>query len=277
MSVISGFGGAVDTIATVREWSVSSTADIQRYVASGSKKGSSRLAGNKDWSGSYMAYGAIPAKKPGDSFTFTGSLDGTNGVTGTAMVDEVVITWDIEGGGIISHEVSFSSNGALTLGTAAATDATVPAPPTAIGTKIEESDAIATPAFSEITDIRTITLTLTRSNQAYVSSATAGETQRVMGPLDATVSFSLYEGDPANLIAVNAVKHLKLYVDATKFWELKWVRFGEASDIQCDVEDGALVGATQNASMEGFTDVAGTATEGYIKDPSVSPVTWWPA
>ena len=281
MSVISGFGGAVDTINTVREWSVSSTADIQRYVASGSKKGSSRLAGNKDWSGSYTAYGAIPVKKPGDSFTFTGSLDGTNGVTGTAMVDEVVITWDIEAGGIISHEVSFSSNGALTLGAAAATDATVPDPPTAIGTKIDESDPLVTPSFSEIPDIRTITLTLTRNNQAYVSSGTAGETKRVMGPLDMTVSFSRYEGDPANLIAVNTVKHLKLFVDTSDaveanwtYWELKWVRFGEASDVNCDVEDGALVGATQNASMEGFTEDDASVKEGVIIDPN--DVTWWP-
>lgn len=277
MSVISGFGGAVDTIPTVRGWSVTSTSDITRYVASGSKKGASRIAGNRDWNGQYTAYGGIPAKKPGDIFTFTGSLDAVNGVEGSAMVEEVVINWDIEAGGIISHEVTFSSNGVLTLGAAVATDATVPAPLPAVGTKIEEALAIATPVFTEITDIRTITLTISRNNPSYASSSTAGDTKRVMGTLDMSISFGVYEGDPADLIAVNGVRHLKVYIDATNFWELKWVRFGEASDVDCDIEDGGLVSATMNAEMEGFTDVAGTATEGYIKDPTATPVTWWPA
>lgn len=276
MSVIKGFGGAVDGVDTVRNWKIASSQDLQRYVASNTKGGSARLAGNGDWNGTYDSYGFLPDKMPGDSFTFGGSLDGTNGVTGEAMVKEVVIVVDVEAGTIISHVATFESNGALTLGAVAATDVTVPSPPSSIGCKLELSEVLATPSFSEVNDVRTMTLTITRSNAPYVSSSTAGGTKRVAGNWDFTFNYTVYEGDPANLIAAGAIKHVKMFVTNTLFWELKWVRYADVSDVECDIEGEGLVGATQNTSMHGYTDVATTPTEGYIKTPATSPATIWP-
>lgn len=278
-SVLSGVGGAIDGSGTVRKWTMVASAAAIKWVASGSKQGASRVAGPRDWSGTYDAYGFLPARMPGDAFTFTGSFDATNGWTGPAIVDSVTINWNHETGDPISHTVAFSSNGAVTLGAAAATDVTVPEAPPSVGCILKA----ATPdpgVYAEILDIRSATLTITRENTPYSSSSTVdgGEarTKRVAGPWDFTFSYSLYEGDPALLIEPNAVRQFQVFVNATLFWELKWARAVDLSDVEVDHETGALIGATQNFEMEGFTDVAGTQTEGFIKTPEVSPVTVWP-
>lgn len=278
--VISGVGGAVDGVGTVRRWGISSSADIKKWLASGSKQGASRVAGPRDWSGTYDSYGFLPEKMPGDTFTFTGSLDATDGVVGPAIVDSVQINWHHETGEPIDHTVTFSGNGALVPGAAVATDATIPEAPPSIGCIIKESDALATPSFTEILDIRSATLTITRANKSYVSSSTVdsgqARTKRVAGEWDFTFSYSLYEGDPALLFEPNTVKHFQVFVNATLYWELQWVRMGEFSGVESDAETGELVTATQNGEMEGITDVAGTQTIGVIKTPEAVPVTIWP-
>ncbi len=274
MSVISGKNGAVNGSSTVRTWSINSSADLQKFVASNTAGGAGRLDGNFDWSGSYAAYGHTPDVLPGEGFTFTGSLDGTNGVTGTAIVDTCEITIDIEAGGIIEHTVNFSSNGALTKGSAAATDVTVADPPSAIGCKIELGTVAASPVWSEVGDIRTITISLEADNQSYVSSSTASQTLRKAGNIDASISYTFYEGDPANFPAEGTVTAIRAYVTSVLFWEFKWMRFAEAGDIEGDIEGGGLVGASCNLNMAGVTNVAGTPTAGDIIKPDTND--FWP-
>lgn len=277
MGVISGIGGLVDGKTHVRNWSVNSSADLQRIVASNTKGGSTHLAGNKDWTGQYQAFGHTPATLPGDSFTFEGAIDLVNGASGSAMCNQVEIVWDIESGAPIGHTVSFEANGPLTLGAATVTaDASVPNAPSSIGTKVQVADVSATPAFSELTDVRTITLTLTRDNQSYVSSGTAGQAQRKIGNLNFALSISLYTDNfgAAIIPTVNEVQQVRLFVNSTEYWDLRWARFGEASDIAVDRETAAIVGMTLNANMEGFTLIGSTPTEGFIKTPALT--TYWP-
>lgn len=278
MSVISGNSGAVEhagtDVAAVGKWSISSTADLQKYVASNTKSGTVTLDGNTDWSGSYEAKGHTPFKMPGEAFTFEGSIDGSKGASGTAIVDQVEITIDIEAGAIIAHTVTFSANGALTLGAQTAADATVPDAPTSIGTKVETALAIATPVFTAITDVRTVTITIRSDNNQFVTSDTSGEVRRNPGNIDADISISVYTNDFASLPAVNDIRAIKVFVDATTFWLFEWVKFGEISDMGADIEGAGNVEATLNCTMHGFTDVAGTPTEGKIVDPAVA--TFWP-
>lgn len=279
-SVISGVGGAIDGVPTVRKWTLSASAATIRWLASGSEQGASRVAGPRDWSATYEAYGPLPAKMPGDEFTFTGSYDGTNGFVAPGMVDSVAINWNQETGDPITHTVAFSSNGALAPGAAAATDVTVPEAPPSVGCIIEVSDPLASPSFSEIEDVRSVTLTISRENKPYVSSSTVADgearTKRTAGPWDMSLSYSVFEGDSALLFEPNVVKHFRIYVDDTLYWDLQWVRIGELSDIECDHETGELVGATQNGEMEGVTDVEDTQTVGAIKTPEAAPTTIWP-
>ena len=272
MSVISGIGGAVNGQSTVRTWTVTSLADIQAIIASGSKQGTVLVAGNTDWNGNFTAYGDTPAVMPNEGFTFTGSVDGTKGVTGTAIVDSVEIVIDVETGAVIAYTVNFSGNGVLTLGAAVATDTSKPCPATSIGTKVELGTLAA--VFTEIDDVRTVTITITADNQSYVSSATAGGTKRVAGNISASISITVFEGDPANLPAANDEGILRLFVNASEFWEFKFIRFADASDVGVDVEAGAVVGATLNAQWSAFAEVSSVCTEGSIKKPDAS--TYWP-
>ncbi len=283
MSVLTGITGAVDSVHTVGRWDVNSSADLAAVIASNTKAGRLHLAGNKDWAGSYKAFGHTPQKMPGDSFTFTGKMDTKAGPTvigveGLALVDQVVIVIDVEAGLPIVHDVTFSADGALTYLDSYTdfSDTVVPDPPSSIGAKIETAEAIATPVFTEIIDFRTATLTITRENVAYVSAATAGQTRRKLGNFNIELSFAIYEADSTKLIVPNAIKHIKLWVNATEFWELKWMRFGDLSDIEVNRETGDIIGATLNALMHGFAQVpAGSAAvEGFVKDPAVATV--WP-
>lgn len=275
MGVLSGIGGAVDGIPCVRTWTISTTADVQNAVCSASKQGTIVIDGNEDWSGSFTSYGHTPTRMPQDTFTFTGSIDGTNGATGAAIVDSVEISIDIEAGGIIMLTTNFSGNGAVTLGAAVATDSTTPSLSSSIGTKVEVGTMVASPVYTEITDVRTVTITITADNQSYVSSATSGQTKRTAGNISATIAVTVYDDDFGDLPAVNDDNRLRVYVDATTFWLFEFVKWAEASDLTVDREAAAIVGATLNAQWSAFSPVDGTSTEGQIVQPDTT--VWWPA
>lgn len=277
MGAISGISGNVNTKSTVGKWSVDSTNDLQAIVASNTKGGTTHLAGNNDWSGEYEAMGYTPSSLPGTALTFVGCLDATKGASGTAIVDEVSIEIDIEGGAPIKHSCKFSSNGALTLGVVSqSADVSDVDKSSSIGCKLQMSDALAAPSYDEVTDIRTMTLTITADNKSYVSSSTAGETKRLEGNLNFAFSFTQYTADPAELVTPGDVQDVKMFVAATDFWHLQWVRFGDVSGLEVNRETGDIVGCTQNSVMEGITDVEGTMTEGFIKTAEDAPSTIWP-
>lgn len=276
MGILNGVLGAVDGIDTIRSWSVDTIADIQKLIASNTKGGPLRLPGNKDWSGNYTAYGHTPLKMPRDTFTFHGSLDGANGVEGAAIVESVEIAIDIEGGLPISHTVNFSAMAALDLNAEKVVgDAVDPAVFPAIQRKVEIGTVAAEPDWTDVDNVRTITLGFSAENPSYVSSGTEGHTKRLAGNIDGTLSFDVYEGDPGLLIPINTVKIVRVYVTSTLFWELKWMTFREASGIEVNREDGTLIGATLNADFNGFTEIAEVLTEGHIINPATE--TWWPA
>ncbi len=259
---------------TVRSWSVTTLKQLVPYHASNTQQGTGRIAGNGDWSGSYSGLGHTPAIFPGDTFTFTGSIDAVLGVTGAARVESIEIVIDIEGGNPIEYTVNFASNGALTRGAAVATDVSVPNPPSSIGTKVQLGTLVTTPVYTELSDVRTVTLTFTKALPEYASSGTAGETKRVDANLDLTVSIAVYTEDFASLPAEGSEHLMRVYVDATTFWALKWVRVEELSDLEVDIETGLPVGATINAGMQGFALISAVATVGEILDPAA--VTKWP-
>lgn len=274
MGVISGIGGAVNGQHTVHKWAVNVLKTLIPYHASNTKKGTARIAGNGDWNGSFSGLGHSPAQFPGDEFTFTGSIDGTNGVTGAARCESTEIVIDIEGGNPIAFTISFSSNGALTRGAAAVTDSVVPDPPSSIGTKVELGTMVASPVFTELEDVRTVTLTFSKSLPEYASSGTAGETKRVDANLDFTIAIAVYTNDFSTLPDEGDERQCRVFVDATTFWDLKWIRIEELSDLDVDIEAGTPVGAIINAGMHGFANIVGTPTGGYIKDPAIA--TKWP-
>lgn len=274
MAVLAGTGGAVNTIEQVRTWQIESKAELAEYASSNTRQAMAAMDGNTDWTGSYTAYGAEPEAMPNEAFSFAGSIDGTNGASGTAIVESIEIDWDIEGGKPIGHVVNFAANSALVIGAQVATDTSLLLPPSAIGTKIELGTLVAVPVWTEVDDVRTIKLTISAANQGYVTSSTGGGTRRKAGNIKLDLSYSVYEGDWASLPTPNLEKAIRLYDDAASFWLINWIKFGAASNLLVDREGGGLVGATMNAAHMPLATVDAAITEGTITKPDESE--WWP-
>jgi len=150
--------------------------------------------------------------------------------------------------------VSFSSDGALTVGAAAATDVTEPAPLPAKNAKLWITDA-------DVAGVQNITMTLTSANKDYVSS---GETNRIAGNLTGTLSYDILEGAYATLPAPNTDLLMKFYVTSALFWDLKWMMVENLSNLKCDIETNELIGATVNCKFNGFSG----GVHGWIASPS---------
>lgn len=253
MTVICGKAGAVNGENTVGMWEVTYNGNPFEYYASNTDGMSGQLAGNHDWSGSYKLLGEEPANMPGDGIMFIGSLDGTKGVEGDVIIDSITVTAPIAAGGPITTVVSFSSNGALTVGSAAATDTTEPQPPPAKLAKLNIGG-------SDVDDVQSITMTITSANKEYVVT---GETKRVAGNLTATMSYDILESTYSNLPAPNADMLVKFYVTATIFWDFKWMLVENLTGLKVDIEANELVGATVNLKFNGFV----SGVHGWITQP----------
>lgn len=282
MGVINGVGGAIHkdgvAVSTIGEWEVSYEGDLQTFVASNTDGGTVSRDGNTDWSGQYRAKGHTPAVKHGETFAFIGSVDGTNGVSGDAIVDDIEIVIDIESGAIIEHTVNFSANGALTEGAAAASDATDVDAPTSIGCKVKYHTvgALWDGSETELPDVRTVTIRMRSNNAPYNSSSTGGATKRTVGGLEADVSISVYTDDFSALPSINAYNEVRIFVDATDYWEFNFLQWGEHSGLGADIEGQENVEATLNGTWSAYDDAA-TPVKGAITTPGGTDGDVWGA
>lgn len=281
MSVISGKSGQVSVdglagAACIRDWSVSHDSVDLPYVCSVTRGGTGRVVANDGWSGSFKGYGHTPPVKPGDSISFGGVITGANALEGAAIVEDVTITIDIEAGGIIEYEATFVSNGALTYTAASAITAptSFPDPPSAKGCKAQVATPAASPSFSAITDVRKMVLKMMMPAEEYVSSETAGVKKHVATNFDAEVTIDAYYSDPSSAVLPkpNSTRHVRLFVDATTYWDIKWIMF-QGFSTEVDRESGAIVGCTLKGKLNGFTNISATPTGGWIKNPAGTA--WW--
>lgn len=271
----SGKYGVLNGQSTCRNWGVNDISSPQAYKASNTKGGTGRVAGNRDWNGNFANYGGVPVLLPGDAFNFAGYTAPTSGVAGTdgyvwsgpAIVDQLSVNWSWANGEIITHACNISGNGALASASAAAlVDETDPTVPPICGTKITYNAAI------EWENLLTAALTITAANQAYVNSSTACWTKRDSGPIDwsLAVTEQNHAGLPAAL-AIGSDVELKLYINATEFWHLKFGHVGESTGLVVDRESGVIIQRTVNIAM----NVYASAEFGKITLPGAG-TDWWP-
>ncbi len=263
MGVISGISGLVDGRSAVREWKIREIQRSAAWVDSITRAGVARACGIKDWRGYFLGTGHTPVTFPGQTLTFTGSVDGTLGVSGPAICDRIVVTWDIETGEVITYRVDFSGNGTFSKGAAAATDTATPVFKCSTGMYVAIDG-------SRQTDIRYMRLVIIAANRPYVSSDTAGQVNRTPGNIDAACTYRLYQDTPANLSALATPGILRFYVTASTYWELKWMVLEEIDDYGADREGAENVGATIKGA---FSAYVGT-TVGTIISPSTTQK--WP-
>jgi len=72
-------------------------------------------------------------------------------------------------------------------------------------------------------------------------------------------------------LVLDDIVQLKLFVDATKFWELQFGIVRDCTGITANRETGAVIARTQNVDMMAHNG----ATMGKVNRPDGT--TWWPA
>lgn len=281
MAVIGAKDSLISTgsaVACVKKWSVADKADSPTFVCSTTRGAKSRVIGNKDWSGSWEGHGDTPPVKAGDAITFTGVIGGTPGsqigVSGSAIVKDVTVTIDQKSGAPIMYTVNFEANGALSeSGTLNVTaPSSFPTPKTSKGCAVLLADPAASPSFTELADVQSVTIKMSVDLLPYVSSTTAGQNKRVVGNFDCEVTVSCFFDALTDLPALNAIKQFKIMVDDTLFWDVRWAMVTGRSGIDCDRETGAIVGATITAGLVTAATYSGSNHGGYVKDPATTAV-----
>jgi len=120
---ISGKSGKVYVdaveVADVRNWKVNRASDNKEYASSSTAGWKKRVAGNRDWSGSFEVYlqdgDMTLAFDDGDDITLILQTDSGQTFTGPAIVDGIDYDDNIEGGDPVAGTVNFSGDGAYTI------------------------------------------------------------------------------------------------------------------------------------------------------------------
>ncbi len=271
-----------NAVSTVRNIKVNYVAANQRGHGSNTNQGQQfAVAGVKDWTGTFEFYGKTFPLVVGASMTFV-AHNGTERATGTALVESVEMTCDIETpGAMLSGVVTFGGNSALTFSTTttALTDTSDP-PENYPGSvcKAAWGTFVASPSYTDLNDVRKWTLKYGCQLQPYSSSSTSGITKRVVGPFTgAEVTIDVYNSTPSELVTAGITPGgwgaAKLYVSATEFWELKYL-VTDSVDHESDIEEGKPNPCSLKFSYSSHGRIAGTNTLGAIVNPAGATV--WP-
>lgn len=277
MGVHGGKFAAIDGKRSVRQWTVNDGHTPAKGIASNTLNGPMRRPGVQDWTGNYNAFGAQPELMPGDPFSFIGYTAPDNDVSGVgqtyagdALVENVVISWNYQNGELISHVVNFGGHLALVSGSSSVEDTSDPDAFEVCGTKLQWAPAL-TGVYVDLDNILSMQLTLSCALQTYVNSSTLCWTGRKPGPIDWTLAIT--QQDNVRLGSMfdkgDRIK-LKLFINATEFYELTWGQVRDFSGITADRETGAILQRTINVDMDGWD---GT-NPGSIILPDTT--TWWP-
>lgn len=283
MTVHSGKWAAIDSFDTIRQWTINEVSTPARAIASNTGFAPVRKKGVRRWSGSYQAYGGVPALMPGEVGAFIGygaPTDDVSGAglryTGNIMCDSAAITFNWRTGEIIGHTVNFSGHLALAYASGAAVlDAIVPDMPSIALCAKPTWKPAASGAHAALPNVSQITLNFSAANQEYLNTDTVVSgtiwAGRKAGPID--WSAAIQQDDDERITGVPQIDddiELKIFVDATTFWYLKWGHVRDYSNITANRETGAILSRAINIDM---TAHDGTAL-GIIQKPGA--ITWWP-
>jgi len=280
MSVHSGKFATVNGEPTVGAWSINDDSDTKAYRASNTKGGTDRRPGITSWSGSFERFSGLPIVMPGTSFSFLGyeapdsDVSGGTGQTysGTALVDSIALTWNWQGGDLLKLVTNFSGHLALITAAAQAAVADNTASDARGIVEVTPPTVQVNGAGGQVAwpNVAQISLTISAANQPYVNSSTAGGTGRKPGNIDWTLTATEQEV-LRTLFNKGDIVDLKLFIDATTFWILKFGLVKGFTNIRHDRDTGAIISRNVQIDMKAF-DAAGVV--GQIRLPGASSDFW---
>ena len=285
MGLHGGRYGLVNGASTVREWSINDSMQAAEIVASNTAFGKHRVPGVQSWSGSFRAFGIQPPVMPGSSFSFQGyeapDNDGYGaGETyeGTALVKQFQLMLNYQGGEPVNYQCDFDGHLALSPMSSIAPplDASVPAVypiAPALGVEIAPSPGFS--SYSALPNIAQATLTVSNALVPYVNSSTVVSdelwTGQKAGVFDWSLQIVQQDVDRTTLNKGDQVA-VKLFVDGTHFWLLKYGIVQEFTGIVVNRETGAIIQQTIPILMAGVKNADGSL--GTITAPDTTTVVW---
>jgi hypothetical protein len=264
MTVISTRRSRLDGVPTFRKATINPKSNLQELVHAGTKGGRQRIIGIKDWDGTYEEYGMVPTWFPGDSVTVTGSLDGSEGVEGDAIVTQTVITIPISDKTPPTIVGTFRGVGALSLDDSSAV--ALPSAqdiPEVANLCVLLAELSGSPSYSAQANTNEIVITLTADAQEYHDCGSSGWMESTEGLWDAEVVYKR-RCKPSELPTWGGAYHVRVPIDAaaSEYYQFEYMRVGDFSDITLDRETGELLNISIPLSMSMIESVGGSATIG---------------
>lgn len=288
MGVYSGKFGAVDGISTVRQWNINDSMQPQRYAASNTRWGKGSQPGVNEWSGGFSIFGHTSPVMPGDQFSFLGYTAPNDGISGAgirysgeALVQQLQLSWNFQGGEILNGQVSFNGHLDLAIEPTGAAIDDVLAPPTVppiVNTKIQLSSAAPWTTFEDWTNVAQAQLTISCELKSFTNSSTIIDGELWTGQRAGNIdwSLSITEHDISRSKVIKGQRYaVRLYVNDTDFYEIRWVQVNEFTGLTVNRESGDIMQQSVNMTMDGFdTDAAPGDAVGALILPDES--IWWP-
>lgn len=266
---INGIDMAVSGEHTVRQWRIEDRSEYRPIVPSNSNGGVVRMCAIEDWVGLYLGYGGQPQDGvfPGETFTFTGSIDGSVGYSGSAYCELLEVSIDHEDGGYVEYAVQFSRAGTLTPGAAVVSDDTVPNPDCGQGLTV-------TLDGTGQSHVHRMKMTIFCPGRKYVDSDSEGGRARTKGRMDVTIEYDVYfESPAADLPSKETDYEVGFEVESStpsnKAWDISFMRVTSIVPI-VDSESDENVGATVTLKL----NASDGSSAGSIVDPDGTQL--WP-
>jgi hypothetical protein len=264
MGVVTGRRSRLDGVSTYRSASIGRQINLQELRHAGTAGGKQLLNGVEDWSGTYEEYGMVPTWFPGEEVTFTESVDGTQGMSGSAMITQTVITIPVGDKGPPTISGTFRGVGQLNMSDS--TSVSMPSPadiPSTEGLCVLLATLSASPSYVAQAGTNEIVITLSIEPQEYHNCGSSGYMDALEGNWDATISYKR-RCLPSELPAVGTPYHVKIPIDsaASEFYLFEYMRVGDISDITLNRESGEILNCTIPLEMSIIEEIGGSATLG---------------
>lgn len=260
--VKTGKWGYVNGIPCVSTWGYATVAELEQYAASCTDFGHGQTVGVVNESGVITGIGGNPPITPGVPFVFKGISDNTPGAAeaydGTIMPLSLNITANKENGGNLSWSVNFGVQGRLVPGSVGAADANFTLQ---TGAAIVADALINGAPDYPIPGFRAWELNVSCAEKLYTVN---GERHRLAGNLECTVGIDVFNSELRNVkYDPNVVAAVQLFVDATTFWKVEWLRFRENTGYTVDRATQAI----QGYRINGAWTAVNAAALGHITRP----------
>jgi hypothetical protein len=241
------------------------------YRAGNTSGGTGRRQGNSYWDGYYWTYALDsdasrqPARFPNDQFSLDAAFEtGSLNMSGTARCTELEIIWDFVQGTYVEHKVSFKCDGALSVGSTSPSDSSIACPMPVKDCLLKIDTGSGDTTVGTVNYMRLLIRSLVCP---VCNSSTSGQWQHKEGDTDIIAQWRVDSDSPDDWPTISANAIVKMYVTATKYWELKWMRIRGIDPMFQDKENPErvtqfVVTAEMNASD--------CTSLGYVNNPATT-------